>query len=100
MILTDGWTGRRTLAVVDSVYTTVVAGSKNLRFNPAKYVREQRDAKRGGHDSDAQAAAGRYDVERALWHEPHMGVFRDMWAVEMRARRARILAGDSDGERE
>ena len=57
MILTDVWTGNRTLAVVDSVYTTVVAGSKNKRFNPARYVGELRDAKRGGVDSHAQAAA-------------------------------------------
>ena len=100
MILTDAWTVNRTLAVVDSVYTTVVAGSKNKRFNPASYVGELRDDKRGGPDSYAQAAAGRYESERALWHEAHMAVFRDMWAAEMRARRARILAGDSDEERQ
>ena len=100
MILTDAWTVNRTLAVVDSVYTTVVAGSKNKRFNPARYVDERRDPKRGGPDSDAQAAAGLYEAERALWHEAHMGTFRDKWAAEMRARRARILAGDSDEERQ
>ena len=100
MILTDVYTGSRTLAVVDSVYTTAVAGSKNKRFNPARYAGALRDAKRGGVDSDAQAAAGRYEAERALWHEAHMGTFRDKWAAEMRARRARILAGDSDEERQ
>ena len=100
MILTDVYTGSRTLAVVDSVYTTAVAGSKNKRFNPARYAGALRDAKRGGVDSHAQAAAGRYEAERALWHEAHMGTFRDKWAAEMRARRARILAGDSDEERQ
>ena len=63
--------GRRTLAVVDSAYTTAMAGSKNKRFNPVKFARHGRDPRHGGPDTAAQEAANQYDAERAVWHAQH-----------------------------
>ena len=90
--------GRRTLAVVDSAYTTAMAGSKNKRFNPEKFAKHGRDAKLGGPDTAAQEAANQYDAERAVWHAQHVHVFRTKYADALRAKRHQALTGQNDDE--
>ena len=64
--LTTSWYERRTMVVVVSVYNTAIVGSKNKRFNHAKYDVHGRDAKKGGNDAAAQHAAAQYNAEQAL----------------------------------
>ena len=90
--------GRRTLAVVDSAYTTAMAGSKNKRFNPEKFAKHGRDAKLGGPDTAAQEAANQYDAERAVWHAQHVHVFRTKYADALREKRHQALTGQNDDE--
>ena len=86
--------------MVDSAYTTAMAGSKNKRFNPEKFARHGRDPRHGGPDTAAQDAANQFDAERAVWHAQHVRVFRTQYAEALRAKRTQALTGESDDEKE